>query len=101
MPHNIRVLRLLHQPWQRYAREITVREKQRIDDDISRRQRRDCVVYAGRAFDETEADFRREAFVSKTPRQPRYPDIVGIYSPLAVSGKQQPKRPAARGQWLV
>jgi len=27
--------------------------------------------------------------------------LIGIRSPLAVSGKQQPKRPAVRGQWFV
>src|SRR5215470_7321375 len=94
------LLRLLYQPWQRDASEIAVGQEQRIDDDISRQQRPDCLLDRGRALDETEADFRRNAFVGKTPRQPHHPGIVSIRPPLAVSSKQQPERMTARHQWL-
>ena len=57
----------LDQPRQRDACEIAVGQEQRINDDISRRQRPDRLVHGGRTLDETEADFRRNTLVSKSP----------------------------------
>src|SRR4051812_12390263 len=97
----ILLFRLLHQPWQRDTREMAFGQEQRINNDMSRQQRRDCVVYGGRALDEPESDFRRAPFVSKPPRQPRHRHVIGIGSPLAVSGEQQPELATTRHQWLV
>jgi hypothetical protein len=50
---------LANESRQRNTRKIAVSEKQRIHNNVTRRERSDRIDYAGSAFDESGRDFRR------------------------------------------